>query len=569
MDPLALMDALRGERDVEAAAERTLRALLGLVQDALTAAAFPNARVLRAMLHLRPDDGYAGLYVLEHEAASLTAPGEDEALLPSATVWALIRTAGVPVAVDVGAQTAQPRGGEARPIEWASRGSTQASSYRLMQRQATHLYVLPLHAPGRVAGMLSVEATCLEAMGAPFLWPACGDAMERVTVLAGPYLAALPPPVREGATGDALLPVVGDRMAALVRVLRAFAAENETLLVRGETGTGKSRLARWIHANSPRRDGAFEVLDLLSVPDETQLGELFGWRRGAFTGAVADHPGAVSRAEGGTLFIDEVDKLSLRAQAGLLTLLEERRYRVLGDRGAPREADVRFVVGTNADLASAVREGRFREDLFYRINVLPVALPPLRERADEIPAWARYMVGRHHADKGRTDPVALTAEAADALGRHPWPGNLRELDNVVRRAYTFAAMEATGAVSVDASHVSTAMGPGLAGGAGADDLVAALADAASALVARLDRGSASVEGVDVPAAFSGLLLAAAIEATGAREDGFRLVGRGELIRNRNHHKALKREAARAVELCDALGEPPPPALARLLERLGV
>jgi len=577
MDPTDLLDALRGERDVEAAAEQTLRALLDIVSQALEDAELPNARALRAMLHLRPDDGYAGLYVLEQGAPTLTAPGEDGALLPSATVWALMRAEGVPVAVDVAMQTAQPRGGEAREVEWGGGFDVKASAHRLLQRQATHLYMLPLHAPGRLAGMLSVEAACLEAMGTPFVWPACADALERVAALAGPYLAALPPPASApggGASGDdrlrddPLLPVVGDRMAPIVRVLRAFAGEEETLLVRGETGTGKSRLARWVHAHSARQSGPFEVLDLLAVPDETQLGELFGWRRGAFTGAVNDHAGAGARAERGTLFIDEIDKLSLRAQAGLLTLLEERRFRVMGDRGAPREADVRFVVGTNTDLAQAVREGRFREDLYYRINVLPVALPPLRERADEIPSWATFMLSRHHAEKRRDGAVNLTAEAGHILARHPWPGNLRELDNVMRRAYTFAAMDGGDTVTVEAQHATTAMGAGLTPRA-AEGLVAALAAAADTLATRLASGDASVDGVAVPAAFSGLLLAAAIDTTGTRDEAFRLVGRGRLLDNRNHHKALKREAVRALELCHALREPPPPTLARRLETLGL
>src|SRR5206468_257763 len=131
---------------------------------------------------------------------------------------------------------------------------------------------------------------------------------------------------------DPLLPVVGPSMEGLINLLRVFSRQEETVLISGPTGTGKSRLARWCHAQSPRRERTFETVDLQTVPVDIQMAALFGWRKGAFTGAVGDQAGWVEQADGGTLFLDEVDKLSLSAQAGLLQLLEERRYRVLGDR---------------------------------------------------------------------------------------------------------------------------------------------------------------------------------------------------------------------------------------------
>src|SRR5262249_55915466 len=140
---------------------------------------------------------------------------------------------------------------------------------------------------------------------------------------------------------DDLLPVIGAATAKIVEVLRVFAQQEETLCITGPTGAGKSRLARWCHARSKRHTRPFEILDLLGVSEELQAGELFGWRKGAFTGAIHDPPGAVARAQGGTLFIDEIDKLTFKTQASLLRLLEERAYRPLGERAGDRRADVR------------------------------------------------------------------------------------------------------------------------------------------------------------------------------------------------------------------------------------
>ena len=180
-------------------------------------------------------------------------------------------------------------------------------------------------------------------------------------------------------------------------------------------------------------------------------------RNGAFTDAVADNLGYVARSEGGTLFIDEIDKLSLRAQAGLLALIEERRYRVLGD-SEHRKADVRFIVGTNADLRDLVERGCFGRDLFYRINVLPMFLPPLRDRRDEIGAWAQFMIQRCTRERHRRGVVELDAKAKEFLTRQPWRGNLRELDNVMHRTHTLASFQAgDDPIRVDARLIERAL----------------------------------------------------------------------------------------------------------------
>jgi len=313
------------------------------------------------------------------------------------------------------------------------------------------------------------------------------------------------------------------------------------------------------HLRAHRHEG----LDLSAVPEELQLGELFGWRKGAFTGALRDNPGLLARSGGGTLFIDEIDKLSLRAQAGLLHVLEERTYRVLGE-GAEKTSDARFIVGTNADLRGEVEAGRFREDLYYRVHVLPIALPPLRERPDEIPLWARHMLRRRHRDTVPDGSAQLTEAAERALAARPWPGNLRQLDNIIRRAYSLAVMAHGGqpprALTLDEKEVSAALG--LEGGRPEGGVVALMERAAAALAAKAQKGPEL--DLDLADAFKGLLLASAVEAAGGRDEAFKALGREALVRNRNHHKVLRRELERVEALCRALGEPVPAAVAALL-----
>jgi len=565
----AIATHLRQAKDFESAAVASLGHMLEVAQGALTDSKYKGGRLVRALLHLRPEHGYEGLYVLEAGASSLSNPSTEQELLPSATVWRWIEAGREPVAVDVEMGLITPRASEPQLVSFGGPADAEAMSehsrFRLLRRGATHIYVLPLHVPGGLAGMISIEAECAAAMGNSFIWSQCSAELDTTAWLAGPYLTGLPRnSACESVVQDELLPVVGRTMAPIVNVLRAFASEEETLLIRGETGTGKSRLARWVHVNSPRSDGPFELLDLHTVPEETQMGELFGWKKGAFTGAVGDHIGHVGRSEGGTLFIDEIDKLSLRAQAALLTLLEERRYRVLGATGESRTANVRFVVGTNADLKALVKTGAFREDLYYRINVLPMALPPLRDRMDEVGPWAEFMLARRHEEKGGQGAVHLEPEAQSLLRRRTWPGNLRELDNMMRRAYTLATLDRSGeSVTVGLKHLE--MAENLEVGSSPVAPRSALQDLHEA-ISQLVRGLMSADpvpdlsAVDFPGALHGIVLAEAVRQTGDRETAFRLLGRGELVKNRNHHKALRRDWARALTLYEALAEPVPDEL---------
>ena len=229
------------------------------------------------------------------------------------------------------------------------------------------------------------------------------------------------------------------------------AAESEaTVLLLGESGTGKSVLARAMHERSPRRARAFVTVNCPSLSRELLESELFGHLKGSFTGAVADTLGKVAAADGGTLFLDEIGELPPEIQAKLLRLLQEREYERVGET-KPRRANVRVISATNRDLAEAVRAGKFREDLFYRLNVVALRLPSLRERVEDIETIALTHLDFLAARSGRHlrgfSPVAL-----DAMRRYGWPGNLRELRNAVERAVIFAEGE-----TVDAEDLSELM----------------------------------------------------------------------------------------------------------------
>ena len=251
-------------------------------------------------------------------------------------------------------------------------------------------------------------------------------------------LAAL----RLGAAGAD--PVVLESRSAAVRLTLALArqaaASEATLLLTGESGTGKSSLARAVHGWSARAGGPFVTLSAPATSATLFEAELFGHARGAFTGAVADAPGRVAIADGGTLFLDEIGELPLALQPKLLRVLQERTYERVGD---PRErrADIRLVAATHRDLAADVAAGRFREDLYYRLNVIEVRLPPLRERREDIAAIADHVLAHFAARAGRPG-LAFTPEAHAALASHAWPGNLRELRNAVERASILAVGDA-------------------------------------------------------------------------------------------------------------------------------
>lgn len=210
-----------------------------------------------------------------------------------------------------------------------------------------------------------------------------------------------------------------------------------TVLVGGETGTGKELCARALHYLSPRSDRPFVAVNCGAIPVELVENELFGHQRDAYTGASSNAEGLIDEAEGGTLFLDEVNSLPLAAQVKLLRFLQEKEYRPLGSTHI-RQADVRLVAASNGDMEEAVERGEFRRDLYYRLSVLPLALPPLRERREDIPLLAEHFLDKYAAEYGKPVP-GLTAEALQALLVYEWPGNVRELEHVMERAVVFAA----------------------------------------------------------------------------------------------------------------------------------
>jgi len=234
------------------------------------------------------------------------------------------------------------------------------------------------------------------------------------------------------AAPEVSLDTASPRMRAVLEVVRRAAASDVAVLLRGENGTGKGVLARTLHAVSPRRARPFVVVNCPTLTDELLASELFGHARGAFTGAVRDQPGRVEAAEGGTVFLDEIGEISPALQGKLLRFLQEKAFERVGETRT-RTADVRIVAATNRDLEAEVKSGRFREDLLYRLNVVEVTVPPLRERPEDIlPLAHRFLAFFGQAAR---QPVAELAPAAGrALAAYPWPGNVRELRNVIERA---------------------------------------------------------------------------------------------------------------------------------------
>ena len=222
------------------------------------------------------------------------------------------------------------------------------------------------------------------------------------------------------------------RMRAAIRLLRKVAPTDSTVLLTGESGTGKELFARALHAFSARQDGPFVAINCAAIPESLIENELFGHEKGAFTGAARRQAGRFEVARGGTLFLDEIGELALGVQGKVLRVLEERTFERIGG-GKTIRTDVRLIAATNRDLDSMTRAGTFRADLFFRLEVFPIALPPLRERSSDTAQLAQHLVTRISARLGRSAP-RLDREAEALLAAQPWPGNVRQLANVLERA---------------------------------------------------------------------------------------------------------------------------------------
>jgi two-component system response regulator PilR (NtrC family) len=275
-----------------------------------------------------------------------------------------------------------------------------------------------------------------------------------------------------------------DAMLAIFGLIERIAPTTSTVLIHGESGTGKELVARAIHFNSTRKDRPFVALNCGALPETLLDSELFGHVRGAFTGADTNKKGLIEVAETGTIFLDEISEMSPMVQVKLLRVLQERKFRRLGGTEEV-EADIRIIAATNRDLSKMVAEGKFREDLFYRINVIPLKLPPLRDRRDDIPALAGHFVAKfaQQMDKAIT---GISGDAMRLLQRHCWPGNVRELENAMERA---VALEATATILPESLPEALAAPPAVAADAmpGTPELLAGGSIDLEAHVARVER----------------------------------------------------------------------------------
>jgi two-component system nitrogen regulation response regulator GlnG len=273
--------------------------------------------------------------------------------------------------------------------------------------------------------------------------------------LSGP---AAPLPSEEDEQAGEQLPLIGrsPAMQEIYRTLARLMGTDLTVMIAGESGTGKELVARALHDYGKRRSGNFVAVNMAAIPRELIESELFGHEKGAFTGAVARNQGRFEQAQGGTLFLDEIGDMPIEAQTRLLRVLQEGEYTPVGGRSTVR-TNVRIVAATHRDLRQLIRQGLFREDLFYRLNVVPIRLPPLRERVEDVPALVRHFLGR-----GGPPQKTFTAAAIERLKANRWPGNVRELENLVQRVTALYAQEVldVDVIALELEHLAPQSGAG-------------------------------------------------------------------------------------------------------------
>jgi two-component system, NtrC family, nitrogen regulation response regulator GlnG len=302
--------------------------------------------------------------------------------------------------------------------------------------------------------VMSAQSTLLTAVkaterGAFEYLPKPFDLRELVSVVERALSAPRPTASAQDDPDDGQLPLIG-RSPAMQEIYRAIArlmGTDLTVMITGESGTGKELVARALHDFGKRRSGPFVAINMAAIPRELIESELFGHEKGAFTGATARNMGRFEQAKGGTLFLDEIGDMPPEAQTRLLRVLQEGEYTAVGGR-VPIRANVRIIAATHRDLSHLIRQGQFRDDLFYRLNVAPVRLPPLRERSADIPALVRHFAAIA-AREGL--PIKTIDEAAmERLRRYRWPGNVRELENLVRRLAALYSQEVIGIDVIEA-----------------------------------------------------------------------------------------------------------------------
>jgi two-component system, NtrC family, nitrogen regulation response regulator GlnG len=305
--------------------------------------------------------------------------------------------------------------------------------------------------------VMSAQSTLMTAVkaaqrGAFEYLPKPFDLQELLNVVAralaapAPIVASAPATPRDA---EERLPLIGrsPAMQEIYRTIARLTTADLTVMINGESGTGKELVARALHDYGRRRGGAFVAINMAAIPRELIESELFGHERGAFTGATNRNQGRFEQANSGTLFLDEIGDMPPEAQTRLLRVLQEGEFTTVGGR-QPIRANVRIIAATHRDLRQSIRQGTFREDLFYRLNVVPIRLPPLRERAEDVADLARHFLERARADG--LPSKTLDQPAMDALRGYRWPGNVRELENLMRRLAALCPDEVIGAASIRA-----------------------------------------------------------------------------------------------------------------------
>lgn len=323
---------------------------------------------------------------------------------------------------------------------WLSEGAGDLLITDVMMPDGNVFDMLPRikkHRPGLPVIVMSAQNTLMTALkaaqkGAYEYLPKPFDLSELTKVVRRALMTQTPAETTEATPGDEELPLIGrsPAMQEIYRVLARLMGTDLTVMINGESGTGKELVARALHDYGKRKSGPFVAINMAAIPRELIESELFGHEKGSFTGAASRASGRFEQAEGGTLFLDEIGDMPLEAQTRLLRVLQEGEYMMVGGR-TPVRTNARIIAATNRDLRQQIAQGLFREDLFYRLNVVPMRLPPLRERTQDIPDLVRHFLNR--AEAGGLQHKTLEAEALERLKRHRWPGNVRELENLTLR----------------------------------------------------------------------------------------------------------------------------------------
>jgi len=365
---------------------------------------------------------------------------------------------------------------------WMSEGEGDLLITDVMMPDGNVFDMLPRikkHRPGLPIIVMSAQNTLMTALkaaekGAYEYLPKPFDLNELTRLVKRALAAQMNSPVESANTNsvEEELPLIGrsPAMQEIYRILARLMGTDLTVMINGESGTGKELVARALHDYGKRKSGPFVAINMAAIPRELIESELFGHEKGSFTGAANRASGRFEQAEGGTLFLDEIGDMPLEAQTRLLRVLQEGEYMMVGGRAAIR-TNVRIIAATNRDLRQQIAQGLFREDLFYRLNVVPMRLPPLRERSQDIPDLVRHFLNR--AEAGGLAHKTLEQAALERLKRYRWPGNVRELENLTLRLAALYQDEIISAEIIESELTDSQNSPAEENGAGSDNSLGA------------------------------------------------------------------------------------------------